>query len=469
MQTEPYIPTYITVHLGAPNDKTAANVTIPYVDYLKNVASSELYPTWPESALRANILAENSFALNRIYTEWYRNQEKDFDITSTTAYDQAFVNGRETFANVDALVDELFDSYIVQGDHIEPLAAHYCNGTTTKCDGLSQWGSVALAKEGLGAYDILARYYGDQIDLVTNAPIRAPFASYPGYPLAIGSAGNNVLQKQIQLNRISVDHSSIPKIYPVDGVFGQETSDAVTAFQEAFNLVETGIIDEATWYRISYVYVAVKRLSELNSEGLALQDVSQQYPSLLRLGDTGQSVKVIQYYLAVIGQFYPEVPPTVTVTGTFDEQTEEAVLAVQQTFGLETDGIVGPKTWDQMYRAYKGIVDETGGEFSGTVLFPGEVLRLRSQGEDVRLLQEYLQTIAEALGDMPVVAVTGMFGNQTDEAVRAVQERYGLPVNGIVGPVTWELIAGLYRDITEGFEQQIGQYPGYVLEEEEAE
>ncbi len=468
MEGTPFIPEFITVHLGVPTDTSAQNVTVSFPDYIKNVASSEIYPTWPESALRANIYAQISYALNRYYTEWYPSQGYNFDITNTTQFDQAYVQGRETFENTDRLVDEIFNDYIVRGQNIEPLFAQFCNGTTTTCDGLSQWGSVDLANQGLGPYDILAYYYGPDINLVDDAPIRAPFASYPGFPLRLGDSGNAVRAKQIQLNRISTNYPSIPKIYPVDGVFGPETDAAVRRFQQIFGLTEDGIIGKATWYRLAYLYTSVKRLSELDSEGLSLEDVSQQFPSTLQIGDTGLPVQVIQYYLGVIGQFYETVPPDVRVTGTFDETTRNAVLAVQKTFGLTEDGIVGRETWNQIYRAYRGILDSSGPLLGGVPLFPGNTIRVGSQGEDVRQLQEYLQYISETLGNLPEVQVTGVFGNQTDAAVRAIQEMYGLETTGIVGAATWNAIAGLYSDLTGGNAKQPEQYPGYELAEEDA-
>ena len=272
----PYIPEFITVHLGAP-DSNAQNVTVSFPDYIKNVASSEIYPTWPESAIRANIYAQISFALNKIYTEFYRSQGYDFDITNVTAYDQSFVYGREVFENISQIVDEIFNSYISRRDTVIPLYAVYCDGINTTCDGLSQWGSVELANKGLGAYDILTNYYGDDIDLVTNVPVNSPQASLPPVLLSLGSVGNEVRTLQIRLNRISQNFPAIPKIYPIDGVFGEETERAVKKFQEIFNLTQDGIVGNATWYRIQYYYNGVKRLNELYSESLGYDEISKQF------------------------------------------------------------------------------------------------------------------------------------------------------------------------------------------------
>ena len=204
----PYIPQQITVHLGPPNSN-AENVTVSFSDYVKNVASSEIYPTWDESALRANILAIVSFALNRVYTEWYPSRGYDFDITNSTAYDQYFVKGRSFFDNISRLVDELFNDYLRRPGFVEPLAAKFCNGTTVTCEGLSQWGSEALAQQGYNYNQILRSYYGD-VEIVANAPIRGITASYPGTPLRRGTTGPSVVTAQVMLNRVSQSYPAIP-------------------------------------------------------------------------------------------------------------------------------------------------------------------------------------------------------------------------------------------------------------------
>ena len=205
------IPSQITVHLGAAADQSAPNVTVSFPDYIKNVASSEIYPTWPENALRANIYAQISFALNRIYTEYYHSRGYDFDITNSTAADQSFVYGRNIFENISQIVDEIFNSYVVRQGSIEPLFTQYCNGTTVSCGGLSQWGSVALAQQGLTPYQILQRYFGDDINIVRNVPVSGLRPSAPTAPLALGSGGNDVTNVQIRLNRISKNYPAIPK------------------------------------------------------------------------------------------------------------------------------------------------------------------------------------------------------------------------------------------------------------------
>ena len=202
MTGEPYIPRFITVHLGAP-DSNAQNVTVTFPDYIKNVASSEIYPTWPENALRANIYAQISYALNRIYTEWYRSMGYDFDITNSTRYDQSYTHNRDIYENISAIVDDIFNDYLRRPGSIEPFFAQYCNGTTVTCDGLSQWGTVPLAQNGYTPYEILTSFYGSDLEIVRDAPVRILTPSSPGIPLRLGDAGNDVNLKQVQLNRIS--------------------------------------------------------------------------------------------------------------------------------------------------------------------------------------------------------------------------------------------------------------------------
>ena len=283
----PYVPQNITVHLGAPSS-SAANVTVPFADYVKNVASSEIYPTWEESALRANILAIVSFALNRVYTEFYRSRGYDFDITSSTAYDQYFVNGRSYFSNVSRLVDELFNDYLRRPGFVEPLAAKFCNGTTVTCEGLSQWGSQNLAQQGLNSTQILRNYYGN-VEIVNNAPIRGITSSYPGTPLRRGSTGPNVVIVQVELNRIAQSYPAIPKVPVVDGIYGSRTEASVRAFQEVFDLTPDGIVGPATWYALVRLYTAVTSLSELRSQGQQFYAINWEYPNSYYEGDTGNS------------------------------------------------------------------------------------------------------------------------------------------------------------------------------------
>ena len=348
----PFVPQTITVHLGPP-DSNAANVTVPFSDYVKNVASSEIYPTWDESALRANIYAIVSFALNRVYTEFYRSRGYDFDLTSSTAIDQFFINGRSYFENISRLVDELFNDYLRRPGFVEPLAAKFCNGTTVTCEGLSQWGSQNLAAQGYTTTQILRSYYGN-VEIVNNAPIRGISSSYPGTPLRRGSSGPNVVVIQVELNRISQNYPAIPKLNPVDGIFGSRTEASVRKFQEIFGLEVDGVVGKATWYALVRLYTAVTQLSELRSQGQRFYSISWEYPNSPQLGSTGEKVRHLQYMLAVLAAYIPQIP-TVTVDGIFGQQTLEAVLAAQRYFGLPETGIVNAATWEDIYDQYSGI------------------------------------------------------------------------------------------------------------------
>ena len=352
----PYVPQEITVHLGPP-DSQAENVTVSFVDYVKNVASSEIYPTWEESALRANILAIVSFALNRVYTEWYRSRGYNFDITNSTAYDQYFVNGRSFFSNVAELVDELFNDYLRRPGFVEPLAAKFCNGTTAVCEGLSQWGSQNLAQQGYNSIQILRSYYGN-IEVVNNAPIQGITSSYPGTPLRRGTSGPSVVTIQVELNRISQSYPAIPKINPVDGIFGAQTEASVRKFQEIFNLDVDGIVGQATWYALVRYYVAVTRLGELRSQGQRFYQNSWANSNPIQQGDRGIKVEHIQYMLSVLSEYIPEIP-TIAIDGIFGPATRNAVIAAQRWFGLPQTGIVNFETWDKIYDQFSGIETTT--------------------------------------------------------------------------------------------------------------
>ena len=457
----PYIPEVITVHLGSP-DSDAPNVTVDFASYIKNVASSEIFPTWNENALRANIYAIVSFALNRIYTEWYRSRGYDFDITSTTQYDQKFINGREYFQNISYLVDELFNDYVQRQGSVEPLFTAFCNGTTVTCKGLSQWGTVYLANQGFTPYEILQYYYGDDINIVKNAPVKSTMPSFPGINLEFGSAGNDVRSMQIYLNRISGNYPAIPKIPQADGIFDNATQEAVKAFQEIFGLRVTGIIDQPTWYRITYIYTSVKRIAELDSEGVRLEEVSPAFTEDLKIGMQSIEVSMLQYYLAVIGAYYEAVEP-VEITGYFGQMTEKSVKSFQRVFGLPQTGEVDRATRNDLYRAYKGIAETVKPEYTAVALYPGTVLREGDSGESVKIIQEYLSLINNTYGNIPAVNNTGYFGPLTKQSVTAFQKQFDINPTGIVGAVTWDKIAEVYSDLKYGFDKRPYQNPGYTI------
>ncbi len=463
MPNTPTIPQSITVHLGAPGSQ-AENVTLPFLDYISNVASSEIFPTWPESAIRANIYAQVSFALNRVYTEYYRTRGFDYDITNSTAFDQSFVNGRDIFENIRQIVGEIFDSYIRRENSVQPLFAQYCNGTTVTCEGLSQWGTVELANQGYTPFEILQYYYGDDIELVQDVPIEAPTESAPTVPLRLGSVNNDVRTIQIRLNRISKNYPSIPKIPVTDGIFGTDTEAAVRRFQEIFGLTPDGIVGKATWYNIQNIYIGVKRLTDLSAEAIRFDEISQQFPEVLQEGDSGIGVSNLQYYLDFLSVYYNTIPPT-TIDGTFGPSTRAAVEGLQRTFGLPVDGIVGESTWKALYDAYLGIVRTVPLEYVEGVIVPyqGVVLRQGADSEEVRLLQEYLNYIARTYTSIPTVNPTGYFGPRTEEAVLAFQNEFGLEPTGTVGAITWTEITERYETLFLGSQLNDGQYPGYEI------
>ncbi|SFW10702.1 peptidoglycan-binding domain-containing protein [Ruminococcus flavefaciens] len=457
----PFIPETITVHLGFP-DSNAPDVVVDFASYVKNVASSEIYPTWNVSALRANIYAIVSFALNRIYTEWYRSRGYDFDITSTTQFDQKFINGREYFENISHLVDELFNDYVRRKGRVEPLFTAFCNGTTTTCDGLSQWGSQYLAERGYNSLEILKYYYGDDIEIVQNAPVRSAMQSYPGIELKNGSFGNDVKYVQVWLNRISRNFPAIPKIPAADGVFDTATEAAVRKFQQVFGLEVTGVVNAATWYKITYIFTSVKRLAELDSEGVRFEEISPQFKENLSIGMQSIEVSMLQYYLAVIGAYYEAVMP-VEITGYFGEQTERSVKSFQRVFGLPQTGVVDRATRNDLFRAYQGIVESVPPQYTYVALYPNTVLREGASGESVKIIQQYLTYINRSYPNIPAVSDTGYFGPLTRQSVTAFQRQFGIDPSGIVGAVTWDRIAGVYSDLRYGFDKRPYQNPGYTI------
>lgn len=458
----PTIPEKITVHLGPP-DSNAQNVTVSFIDYIKNVASSEIYPTWNEEAIKANIYAQISYALNRIYTEFYPSRGYDFDITSSTATDQKFIYGRNIFENIDRIVDDIFDSYIRRIGFIEPLAAKYCNGTTVTCNGLSQWGSESLANMGYSAFDILRYYYGDNIELVFDAPVRDLPESYPGFSLRRGNGGRDVAVIQTALNQISGNYPSIPKIYPVDGIFGEQTENAVKRFQRIFNLTDDGIVGKATWYKIISLYVGILKLSELNSKGQTLYGSNLKFEDTLSVGSQGEKVVVLQYFLSILSEFI-EYIPEVTIDGIFGEGTKNAVIAFQKYEGLTPDGIAGERTWNLLYNRARGIINSLGIDFDLRLTsynqYPGSPLSYGSRGDSVQTLQNYLNYIALSYRAVPFVSSTGFFGNETETAVRAYQSRFGLPETGVVDKETWDSIGKTYIDLLNEVNVSLTQFAG---------
>lgn len=383
------IPNPITVHMGAPS-AYASNVQVSFSDYVKNVASSEIYPTWPDAALRANIYAIITFALNRIYTEWYRNQGYNFDITNSTAYDQYFVYGRPIYDSISKIVDEIFNEYVRRSGQNAPYFTSFCNGTTATCQGMSQWGTVSLANRNFTPLQILRSYYPNDIEIVQTNAITGIVSSYPGTALRVGSTGLDVQTIQTYLNRIRRNYPAIPAITDNAGVFGDSTRAAVTTFQKIFNLTADGIVGKATWYKISRIYTAVARLAELDSEGNTLGIGTVPPSAVLRQGSTGQDVITLQYLLNVIGEYYPGIP-VIAQDGIFGSGTRQAVIAFQNEMRLSPDGIVGTRTWNALYDTYLGI---------GENIFPpgsGSFAYTVKSGDTLWLLARRFNTTVDAI------------------------------------------------------------------------
>lgn len=442
----PIIPTDIVVHLGAP-DEAARNITIPFTEYIKNVASNEIYPNWPLDAIKANILAQISFTLNRIYNEWYPSKGYNFDITSSPIYDQSFKEDSPFFETISQIVDDLFNNYIVKEGQVQPLFAVYCDGKTTTCNGLSQWGSVELAKQGKSFLDILKYYYGNNIRLVYNAPVSANIRTYPGFPVQLGDAGDYVRLLKRQLNRISENYPAIPIITDDSVYFTVEMEEAVKKFQNIFDLEETGIVDKATWYKIKYLYNAVKNISDLYSEGITAEEVELKYGQELKLGDTGTYIKTLGYYLNVISYFDSDLPYLNLNTFEFTKDTEQLVRAFQQKYKLPVTGIVDSRTWKAIREAYDQTLKTIPKELLIYIdeFFPGVFLSKGMEGQNVIRLQEFLYRICERTHEIPGVKVNGMFDNLTEQSVKYIQQKYNLNVDGVVYPTTWYYIVELSK------------------------
>ena len=451
------IPEKVTVHLGAP-DASARNVSVPFTDYIKNVASSEIYPTWPENSLRANILCQISLVLNRVFTEWYPSRGYPFTITNSTAYDQYFVYGRNIYDPISRIVDEIFNQYLRRTGRIDPYFAEYCNGSTVTCAGLSQWGTVPLAQSGRTPLEILRFYYGN-VEIAQTNRIGQVEASYPGAPLSRGSSGRNVTTIQQQLNRIRINYPAIPAVTSVDGIFGSETEAAVKAFQKIFNLTADGIVGKATWYRISYIYVAVKKLAELNSEGEREQYDDNSFPGTLRSGDTGTAVQTLQLYLKTLAAYNPFLPD-LSLDGVFGPDTEQAVRQFQELYGLYEDGVVGENTWNRLVEAYLSLGGLSGG---GLRPWPGTLLSTGSQGEDVRYVQDRLNTLRSVFVTVPSLSEDGDFGPRTRLAVREFQRIFGLGIDGVVGRNTWNALNRVSAATVSGCLRQGGSEINRIL------
>ena len=441
----PVIPNSITVHLGEP-DEAARDITIPFTDYISNVAASEIYPTWPRASLEANIYAIISFALNRVYNEWYRSKGYNFDITSSPIYDQTYTLNRSTYENIDDIVNDIFDNYVVKGNQVQPYFTRYCDGRKTTCDGLSQWGSVGLANQGKSALDILKTYYGNDISIKYDAPVGDVEEGYPGSPVGLGYAGNPVLAIQRDLRRIRKNYPAIPDISGSLGIFDKETEDAVKKFQQIFSLPVTGVVDKGTWYKIKYVYNSVKKLSDLYSEGLSEEEATFLYTDLLKYGDTGIEVEYIHYFLDAIAFLDRDIPrlPTNSI---YNNNTVTMVKAFQEKYGLPVTGEFDYTDWTVLKNAYRTILKSFPLEYQEFVndLYPDYFLVRGTAGNDVRRFQMFLYEICRRDKTIPGVRVNGIFDELTEKSVRKLQSDYGFDVNGVVGPLLWRKVVELSK------------------------
>ena len=441
----PVVPNSITIHLGKP-DEAVRDITVPFTDYISNVASSELYPTWPKNALIANIYAIISFAMNRVYNEWYRSKGYNFDITSSSIYDQAYVPNRSTYENINNIVEEIFNNYVVKGGQIQPYFTRYCDGRKTTCDGLSQWGSVSLANQGKSPLDILKYYYGNDISIKYDAPVGDSGEGYPGYEIALGSAGNPVLAIQRDLRRIRQNYPAIPEINTTLGIYDEETVAAVRKFQEIFSLPVTGVVDKATWYKIKYVYTSVKKLSDLYSEGLSESEATFLYEDELNYGDTGIEVEHIHYFLDAIAFLDPDIPrlPTNSI---YNNNSITMVKAFQEKYGLDVTGVFTYKDWKVLKEVYNKTLKTFNSDYQDYIdeLYPDYFLVRGTTGADVRRFQRFLLAICQYDHSIPGVRVNGEFDELTEKSVLKLQQDYNFDVNGVVGPLLWRKVVELSK------------------------
>lgn len=444
----PLIPNTITVHLGEP-DEAAKNITVPFIEYIKNVASSELYPTWPEEALKANILAQISFTLNRLYNEWYRSKGYDFEITSSPKYDQNFIENRTIFENISKHVDELFNSYIRKQNTIDPYFTEYCDGKQSTCDGLSQWGTIELSKQGKKYLDILKYYYGNDIELVEDAPTSEAIISYPDKELKLGDANDNIRIIKRQLNRIAVNYPGIPTLPKINQFFDTDLENSIKKFQEIFNLDITGTLNKSTWYKIKYLFTSVKKLEDLYGEGIKAEDVTVEFENSLGIGEKGDQVRLIHYFISTIAYFDEDIP-LLELTNEYNKNTKEIIIAIQNKYGLETTGRVDIKTWNKIRNIYKDIIETLPKKYLIYIdeFFPGRFLSKGMTGEDILSLQKFLLIICQKEKSIPGIRVNGNFDDLMEKSIMTLEKRYNHEVNGVVGPILWYEIVELSKSLT---------------------
>lgn len=443
-----HIPDIITVHLGNP-DFEAPNITVPFISYIKNVVCSETLPDWPENALIANIYAIVSFTLNRYYTQWYRSKGCFFDITNDTRYDPAFLPSQSVFKNIDHLVNEWFNNYVIRLGSGVPLLCEFCNGTSVVCEGLSQVGAVRLAERGASAYEILMHYFGEDISIMQNAPLASGVERYAGTPLLRGASGENILTIKHQLNHIGANYTAIPRIPITSPNFDRQTEIAVRAFQNAFLMPVNGVIDKATWYQIKFINLSVQRHRRLMKGAFTTAGQVLPFMGDMAYGEKSMMVFAVQYYMSLIGYFYPLLN-VVPLNGIYGPATYNAVTQFQRLFGLPVTGIIDEKMFCKLTALYRAVLGILPGNYPIKKArgYPGYIMSEGTDGHDVWQLKTYLTSLGIENDELPVVPVTCYFGTQTRAAVLALQRLFGLPQSGDVGPETWACIAGQYDLLT---------------------
>ena len=430
-------------------------------------------PAWPEQALRANIHAQISLAMNRIFTEWYPSRGFTFNITNSTSYDQYYVHGRNIFEVMEKLTDDIFNTYVRRQGTIDPYYTEYCDGKSVTCKGMKQWGTVDRAKEGKNALQILKYYYGNDIEIVRTNNLQSIPESYPGTPLRRGDSGQNVRIIQRQLTRIAKDYPFFGKP-GTDGVFGAATESTVKAFQKQFSLTADGVVGRATWYKISYIYVSVKDLAELTSEGEKPSGESNvngsTYPgSPLQVGSRGTGVERIQFWLNALSEFDPTLPG-ISVDGIYGAATANAVRAFQRENGLTVDGVVGSATWQALYEQSQRLRSADGllAAFN-LVPWPGFDLAVGAQGPSVAFVQFLLRYISYFYDTVQDPGkIDGIFGQTTLDSLHSWQMEFNQPETNLVDEFTWNALEATFLSLAAGVPDSTvptaaPEYPGYVM------
>lgn len=446
----PIVPQYVTVHPGRP-DTVSADITVTFPDYIKNVASCEISPTMPESALRAHIHMLVSFALHRIGSGFYRSRGYRFDITGDKDTDRPFAAGRNYFENVGRIVDECFNDCICRRGSDEPVTDTAAGSEVTVHD------IYELAKKGMTAPEILKKYYGSDIVIKTNIPVKG-FASFPAISIKPGSAGGDIKTLQLMLNRISVYYPTIPKINPVNGIYDHNTAEAVKSFRTVFNCEPDIGVDKALWYKIQYAYDAAKKLCE-PAAGCGFQ---AQFTEEIKRGDRGKAVTAVQNYLSRAAMYMTEINP-VQVTGYYGAETEDAVISFCRARCLRADGVVDKQVYDTLFDVYNGLGMQD--RFCSTARPLPKIPLFRGvENDDVAYLKDCLCNISYTYPSIPAVSAGGLFDEGTRESVMKYQALFGLPANDIVDIDTWNSICALNDDLRAGLYVNEGQYPGYVID-----